>query len=197
MAKEKSGLRTNLRILLAIVAVLVLIGLIFIYSSSSIYALEKFGAPHYFLKKQLFHLLIGIVAFFIFASVPVSFWKKRAPLLFLGALGLTALTFIPKLGMKIHGSSRWLNLFGFSIQPSELLKLFLLIYLGFFLEKKYTKIKSFIYGYLPFLVVLGVSFLVLLKQPDFGSVVTIFVTAFLIFFVAGFKKSLLFIQNFD
>ena len=137
MENQQSNLRTNLRILLVIVSTLILIGLVFIYSSSSVFALEKFGLAHFFLKKQAFHLLIGIVAFFVFAAVPVSFWKRRAPWLFLASLAFSSLTFIPQLSMRIHGSSRWISLFGFSIQPSEVLKLFIFIYLGFFLEKKY------------------------------------------------------------
>lgn len=191
MALPIDRLRSDLRTFLSVVVALTLVGLIFIYSSSSIFALEKFGSAHYFLKKQLFFLIPSIMGFFLFASVPLERLKKLTPILFLGALALTCLTFVPHLGLKFHGSNRWLSVAGFGFQPSELLKLFLFMYIGYFLEKKQNRIKSFVYTYLPFLFILGITFIVLLKQPDFGSVVTIFSTAFILFFVAECKMSYL------
>jgi cell division protein FtsW len=187
MSILQNKLKTDFRILFSIVGLLTLIGVIFVYSSSSVYALEKFGSSFYFLKKHIFMLILAVGGFIFFASVPIKFWKKYAPLLFLLSLITTILTFLPYVGMKMHGSSRWLNLFGFSLQPSEFLKLFLFIYMGFFLEKKYNKANSFVHSYLPFLTILGITFLLLLKQPDFGAVVTIFVTAIILFFVAEFN----------
>ncbi|MFH0898754.1 MAG: putative lipid II flippase FtsW [bacterium] len=176
-----------LRIFLSLIGLLVVIGLIFIYSASSIFALEKFGSAHYFLKKQLIYLIFSFLGFFVFAQVPIGLLKRLAPYLFLFSLGLTVLTLFPFMSTRIHGSSRWLNVFGLRFQPSEILKLFLFIYIGFFLERKQNHIKSFVHSYLPFLLVLGATFIVLLKQPDFGSVVTIFITAFTVFFVAEFR----------
>ncbi len=179
--------RSDLRIFLTIVGLLTLIGLVFIYSSSSVFALEKFGAAHYFLKKQAIYFGLALVCFFACATIPIEFWRRMAPYLFLGSLFLTALTLVPGFGLRMHGSNRWLSFAGLSLQPSEFLKIFLFMYIGFFLEKKQHNITSFLHGYLPFLTVLGVSFVVLLKQPDFGSVVTIFVTSIVIFFVANFR----------
>ncbi len=193
MAITQNKLKSDIRSLLVIVGLLVVLGLIFIYSASSAYALEKFGSSSYFLKKQIIYLFIGITSFFIFATVPTSFWKKYAPLFFLFALLLTSLTLLPKTGFRIHGSTRWLNVFGFSFQPSEFLKLFLFMYIGFFLEKKQKHITSFWNSYFPFLIILGLTFIVLLKQPDFGSVVTIFSTAFVLLFVAEFNFAHLFV----
>ncbi len=191
--KKKSSLKINLRFLLVTVLFLISIGLVFIYSSSSIFSLEKFGTTTFFLKKHLLYLAIGIVGFLTFALAPISFFKKNAPFLFLFSVGMTLLTFVPQINLKVHGSSRWLNLAGFSFQPSELLKLFLLVYLGFFLEKKMGRIKSLTYSYLPFLLILGICGFILFRQPDFGSAVTIFVTSFMVFFIAGLKESHLFI----
>jgi cell division protein FtsW len=122
-----------------------------------------------------------------FAKVSLEFWKRYTPWLFLGSLFLTALTLIPQIGLKCHGSNRWLNIGGFGFQPSEFLKLFLFMYIGFFLERKESRITSFAHSYLPFIFIWGITFLILLKQPDFGSVVTIFVTSVIIFFVAQFN----------
>lgn len=187
MALQGDLLQKNIRWFVATVGMLTLIGFIFIYSSSSIYALEKFGSDYFFLKKQLIYFIPSLLGMLVFARVPLEFWKRWAPWFFLGALGLTALTLVPKLGLKCHGSNRWINLGILSFQPSEMLKLFLFIYFGFFLERKLYSIKSFVHSYLPFLVVLGLTFAVLLKQPDFGSVVTIMTTSLVLFFVAEFK----------
>lgn len=187
MSLPLNRLRSDVRFFLGIVITLTLVGLVFIYSASSIFALEKYGSAHFFLKKQAFFLLPSLAGFFFFALVPLSLWRKFAPLLFLFSLGLTALTFVPGLALRCHGSNRWLVVAGFGFQPSELLKLFFFMYLGFFLEKKQNKIKSLFYTYIPFLIILGVTFVILLRQPDFGSVITIFSTALMLFFIAECK----------
>lgn len=180
-------LRRDMRILLSIATLLTIIGLVFIYSASSVFALEKFGSSHYFLRKQAISLLPALIGFIAFALVPVSSLKRYSPVLFLGILILTVLTVVPFLGLKVHGSYRWIHFAGMSFQPSEFLKFFLIIYIGFFLERKREYVKSLMHSYIPFLIILGITFLVLLKQPDFGSVITILVTAFTILFVAEFK----------
>ncbi len=192
MALVVDHLKSDLRKFLLVVVGLTLVGLIFIYSSSSVFALEKFGNSAYFLKKQLSYLLLGIAGFFGFALVPKTFWKKYASLFFIGSVLLTLLTFVPQLGLKCHGSNRWLSIAGFSFQPSELLKLFLLIYMGYFLEKKQQVSGSFVNSYLPYLFILGLTSIVLLKQPDFGSMVTIFATSVILLFVAEFNLIYLF-----
>jgi len=193
MAIIENKLKSDVRSLLVVVSLLILLGLIFIYSASSAYALEKFGSSHYFLKKQLIYLLVGLFGFLFFATTSVRFWKKNAPIFFLLALMVTALTILPNAGLKIHGSSRWLNLFGYSFQPSEMLKLFLFLYIAFFLEKQQKSMVSLWHSYLSFLMVLGFAFFTLLKQPDFGTVVTIFSTVLALLFVAEFNLMHLFV----
>jgi len=185
--QQRGALRFHVRLLLVLTGILTMIGLVFIYSASSVFAAEKFSRSSYFLIKQSLFLLPSFCGFFIFASMPVAFWKRRAPLLFGGALALMALTLVPSLGVKVHGARRWLYFAGMSAQPSEFLKLFLFLYLGFFLDRKQTKVTSLLEGYVPFLAILGVAALFLFKQPDFGTIVTIFITAFMLFFVAQFR----------
>lgn len=194
MEQEKKGsLKADIQGLLIISFILTLTGMIFIYSASSVFALEKFGSSFYFLKKQFIYLIPAIISFIFFATVSLTWLRKYSSLLFIISLFFTVLTLIPYFGVKLHGSNRWLNLFGFGFQPSEFLKFFLLIYIGYFLEKKEKNITSLLNSYIPFLIILGINFLVLLKQPDFGSVVTIFTTALILFFIAEFKLSHLFI----
>ena len=180
-------LRRDSRIFLGIALFLSLLGLVFIYSSSSVYALERFGSAHYFLKKQAFYFIPALIGFLFFALIPIKFFKRYAPYLFIFSLILTALTFSRRFGFKVHGSYRWLKIWGVSVQPSEFLKLFLVIYIGFFIERKREYVKSFIHSYVPFLVILGATFFLLIRQPDFGSIVTILMTALILLFVADFK----------
>jgi cell division protein FtsW len=187
MALPLDRLRSDVRFFILVVATLTIVGLIFVYSSSSIFALEKYGSAHYFLKRQLIYLIPSLGMFFVLALVPLTWWRRWSPWLFLGALALTALTLIPSLGVRFHGSNRWFSIAGFGFQPSEFLKLFLFMYMGFFLERKHDKIKSFMHTYFPLLIIFGITFIILLKQPDFGSVVTIMTTALLLFFVAEFR----------
>ena len=175
---------SDLRIFLVVAAILIIIGLLFIYSASSVLALEKCGSAFYFLKKQLIGLGLGIIALIVARLLPLSLIKKLAPLAFISSLLLTALTLIPGLSHHIHGSSRWLNIAGFSFQPSELLKIGLILYVSSFLTKKEFQKKSLTRCYLPLLTVLGITSLILLKQPDFGLTVTLLVTSGIMLFIA-------------
>ncbi len=177
----------DVRILLSVSLLLTVIGLVFIYSSSSVYALEKCGAAHYYLKKQAFFLLPCLAGFFFFASVPLSWWRRAAPLLFFFSVFLISLTIMSSWVVRIHGSARWLSIAGFGFQPGEVLKLFLFMYLGYLFDKKHTYLHSLFYTYTSFLCVLCGVAILLLKQPDFGSVVSIFLTSFLVFFVIELK----------
>lgn len=170
--------------ILIISSVLIIIGLLFIYSSSSVFALEKYASSSYFLKKQIVGLLLGIGVFIVARLVPLQVIKKHAPLLFFISLAMTGLTLVPHLSRHIHGSSRWLSLLGFSFQPSELLKIGLILYLAAFLTKKEYKKNSFTHCYLPFLIIMGITSAVLLKQPDFGLTITLLITACIMLFVA-------------
>jgi cell division protein FtsW len=187
MILTQKKVRADLRILLGIASLLIIVGILFIYSSSSVYAMEKFGASYYFVLKQLAGLALGFVAFVCARLIPLPLIKKHSPLLFWGSLSLTAMTLIPALSSRIHGSSRWLNLAGFGFQPSELLKITLPLYLAYFLAKKENKLSSVAHAYLPLCIILGIPCAILLKQPDFGLTVTLCATAFAMLFAMHLK----------
>ncbi len=189
--RKEQGISTETlgKLLILLVLSLTCIGLIFIYAASSVFAAEKFSTAAYFLRKQLFSLIPALLGALFFAFIPLRILKPCTPYLFLGSLLVCSLTFISSAGLKIHGSHRWLYIGSYGFQPSEFLKLCLFMYLGFFLQRKESKVTSLMHGYLPFLCILGITFFVLLKQPDFGTVVTIFATALLLFFVAEFSMT--------
>lgn len=182
----QSNTRNDLSIFLISALTLIIIGLLFIYSSSSVYALERFGTALYFVKKQLVGLLLGSIAFIIARMTPLDVLKRYSPLFFFASLGVTALTLIPGIALHINGSSRWINLHGFAFQPSELLKIALILYVAHFLTKNLKRTPSFLNGYLPLLIILGLTSAILLRQPDFGLTVTLVVTVFALFFIAQF-----------
>jgi cell division protein FtsW len=160
MAHVKEDLRYERRCLFAVIALLTLIGLIFIYSSSSVYALERFGSSYYFLKKQMICLVPSLIAFFIFALFPLNLLRRLAPLLFISTVVLIACTLFSPFGLRVHGSSRWLMIGGYGVQPSELLKVTLFMYMGNLFVKKERFFQSFLMSFLPFLLVLGLVFFI-------------------------------------
>jgi cell division protein FtsW len=184
MIADKKHLKTDLSFFIGIVITLLTIGLLFIYSSSSVFALEKMGSAHFFFKKQLFGLIIGLMSIIIIRLIPLEIIKKCSPYFFLASLFLTLLTIITPLGRNIHGSARWLSLPFFSFQPSELLKISLVLYVAYFLTKKEKNARSFWHGYIPLMVILSVASIILLKQPDFGLTIILIATVFIMLYIA-------------
>ncbi len=186
MNAHRTTIKSDLSTLLGIVTALVIIGLLFVYSSSSIYAAHQNGSAHYFLQKQIIGVLLGLVAFFIARKLSLTFVYACTPLFFFGSWFLTALTLVPQIAHRIHGSSRWLAIGGFSFQPSELLKIAFIMYLARFLAQRENKPFTFKSAYLPFFIITGMTGGILLCQPDFGLATTLITTAGFLLFIAGF-----------
>jgi cell division protein FtsW len=176
MLSKKIVLYADLRVFLIIVATLILIGCLFVYSSSSIYALETCGSSLFFVKRQFIGLCIGFIALCIGRILPLPVIATCAPFIFIGSLALVFLTLFPSLSRTIHGSSRWLYIAGFSFQPSEILKITLPFYIAYVLEKKKG---AMLFAFLVLCMCIAV-----LKQPDFGMTVTLLTTTILLFFCA-------------
>jgi len=185
--RVRKTINADLSMFLISITALIVIGLIFIYSSSSIFALERFGSASYFVKKQCIGLMLGIIALLIARFIPLDLIKHLSPWLFLGSLMLTSCTLLSRFSQNIHGSSRWLNIGGFGFQPSELIKVSFVLYLAYFLSKRLNRASSFIHNFLPFLCILGVTSGILLLQPDFGLTVTLTLTGCAMLFVADFQ----------
>lgn len=183
---KKNALQSDVQSFLGVTLTLIVIGFLFIYSSSSIYALERFETSNYYIQRQLIGLGISFFALLIMRFISLDFLEVITPSLFFATFALTAGTLIPGLGTTIHGSSRWLNLGFVSLQPSELLKLMFIVYIARFLAKKEDQKFTFTHSYLPFLIIIAAVALILLKQPDFGMAVTLASTAFILLFIAGF-----------
>lgn len=179
-------LKYNLSVFLLINFTFIVLGLIFVYSASSYYALETLGKPLYYVKKQLLGIFLGTIAFMFARIMPLKFFKNISFFALLSATILTALPlFISQFSYKVHGSHRWLNLYGFVSQPSELLKVALVIYLASLLSRKKIIETTTHKAAMPLSIILLVIGIILLKQPDFGCFVTLFATTLIMLFVAN------------
>ena len=180
----------DIRISIAsIVTFLLCIGVVMIYSSSGIYALQELGDGAYYLNRHLMFLVIG--AALCYAAMRIDYrdlrkWAK--PLLGIAFL-LLVLVLIPGIGRSISGARRWFQFEGFSFQPSEFAKLALLIYVSDYLARKQNKISDFWTGFLPVIMVLGGMAFLVVKQPDFGSSVLLGVIVMLLLFLSGARLS--------
>lgn len=183
-AKQKSHKPD--RIIGVAVFILLLFGLIMISSAGVIVSRVRFGNEYYFFNHQLLYGVIpGLITLFIVQKIHYSFWKKIAVPMFIGALILLILVFIPGVGTQLQGASRWIDLGPISFQPTEAMKLAIIIYLAYWIEARGHKVKSFSEGLVPFLIVIGLVSFLIIKQPDFGTLGSIILISMTMFFVSG------------
>lgn len=170
-------------------AALLVFGLLMLFSASSPESIAKFGHPYFFIKKQiLLGVLPGLVIFFICQRLNYHFWLKWGKPLFFLSLLLLILVLIPGLGGQINRAQSWLIIQGFSFQPVELAKLGLILYLAAWLHQLAEEgIPGWKKQLLPLVAVLAVLAGLLLKQPDFGSLMILVLLALVIYFVGGGK----------
>ena len=174
------------------VAVLVLVGIVMVFSSSAVYAMEKFNDSYYFLKRQAVWCLLGTGALFVTKNLDYHKLHQHTYLIMVTTFLLLLAVMFPEVSKEVGGARRWLTLGGLSFQPSELAKFALVLYIAKSLVKRADKLKDFAYGYLPNLIVLGLFFIPILFQPDFGTTMIICMVTFTMLFIAGLRKKFLF-----
>jgi len=178
------------KILLFTIPALLTFGLVMIASAGVAYSKIRFGDSYFFFKRQLlFGIVPGLVMLYVGQKINYAHWKKIAPPLFFMSIGLLVLVFIPGIGAKIYGASRWIQLSSISFQPSEMLKLSLIIYLAAWLESRGERVKDIFEGLMPFMLILGLISFLLIKQPDVGTLGVIILIAMSMFFVSGSRLS--------
>jgi len=176
----------NIRIsIIVVVFLLICIGIIMIYSSSGIYAMQKLGQSAYFLKRHLIFLFFGFIATLGVMAIDYRDLQKVAkPLVGISILML-CVVLIPGIGKASFGARRWFQFGPINFQPSEFTKIAMLIYVSDFLSRKQNKIRSFREGFLPVIMLLGVVCLLIVKQPDLGSSILIAAIVLVLMFLAG------------
>lgn len=176
-------------LLFTVVLTLTALGLVMVYSSSAIFASQRFGDSRFFLIRDLVWALLGLLAMSVTMRIDYGLYRRLAyPLLGLATLLLGAVLVV---GSRVNGAKRWFHLLGLSFQPAELAKVVLIIYLAHSLAKKADKVRLFAVGFLPHLVVCGVFMVLLLKQPDLGTAVIMGGVTLMLLFIAGTNLSYL------
>jgi cell division protein FtsW len=173
--------------LLATAVILLLIGIVMVFSSSYISALYVFKDPYHFLKKQLIGAVLSLIAMGFFMRLKYHAFRLLYPYILGGSILLLVAVLIPGIGKEINFSRRWIDLGFFVIQPSEIVKLAMIIYVACSLERKGDGVKKFFMGITPYLLLLGTISGLILLQPDLSTAVVIIFGVFLMIFIAGAK----------
>jgi len=167
---------------------LLTLGLVMVYSAS----IATAGSSRYtgnnaawFLARHTVFLAAALGAALTVFLVPVRYWQRLAPWLFIAGVALLAAVLVPGIGRDVNGARRWLALPLVSVQPSELMKLAAVLYAADYTVRKHPVLKSFKRGLLPMLAVMLLVAWLLLREPDFGALVVIAASTFAVLFLGG------------
>ena len=176
--------------LLGSVFTLLALGVVMVHSASVAYAGQVMGNSVYFLMRHASYVVLGLLLMAIVMRTRVRLWEKAGPyLLLLGFISLFAVL-LPGIGAHINGSSRWIKLGIISWQPSEFMKLFITVYVAGYLVRKQEELKNFTQGIVMISVVVAAVGMLLLLEPDLGSLVVIVVTVFAMLFLGGVRSGI-------
>lgn len=170
-----------------IVSILLVVGGFFIFSSASLGLLTKgssmFQAVTF--NQIVLGLIGGTIAAIVATKVPHQFLRRHAFYIFIAAIVIMCLVFVPGLGMFHGGARRWISLAGFSFQPAEIYKIAFVVYLAAWLASVKQKVNTFKYGTLPLLILFAITAGLILSQPDTDTFMIIILSGFAMFFAAG------------
>ena len=181
MKKEKE--------LLIAVIILSLFGLVMIYSASSIWANYKYHDAFKYVKAQMLFMMLGIILIKILSKIDYKIYKEKANLVLLVCFLLLGLVLIPGIGSVRNGSRSWFGIGSLGIQPSEFAKIGLILYVSKYLANNNKDIRNIVKGVFPLLGVIGIFFLLIMLEPDFGTAMVIVITLISIIFISGVKLS--------
>lgn len=173
------------RTVLVVTYLLTLIGLIIMFSASGVMAETRYGDATFFLKRQSLWLLLGLMILHWVAQRDYTIWKTLAPYGLALTFVLLILVLIPFLGTQVNGARRWLRVVGFSVQPGEIAKLSIVLYLASFLVRKEQALVTFSRGMLAPMAVVGLFAGLLLLEPDMGTAVVLTLLLFGLLFLGG------------
>jgi cell division protein FtsW len=178
---------SSLNPVLLVTCLLLMCGLLMMTSASVEIASSQYGDPFYHFKRQGFFALMGLFVMVVTLKVPIVFWRRSSWFLLMGSYALLLLVLVPGIGKVVNGSARWIDLGFFNLQPSELAKVFIVIYLAAFLERNLDEVRDDWSGFLKPMLVIGTAAALLQLEPDHGSMVILILTTFCMIFLAGAK----------
>jgi cell division protein FtsW len=179
--------------IVSLAALLLGIGLVMVYSSSIAIAETAHytgNLPAYFLIRHSVFVFVGVMAGFICFQFPTRLWQQAAPYLFVLGVLLLLVVLVPGIGKEVNGSQRWLSLGMLNLQPSEMMKLLVVLYAADYTVRKAALMHSFRKGFLPMLMVMLLVGGLLLREPDFGAFVVVTVIAMGVLFLGGMNWKL-------
>ncbi len=176
-------------ILFITVIIVSIFGIIMIYSASSIWAEFKFNDPFKYIKHQSIFFIIGIFIMLASSKIDLNYLKSKSNLILIICLILLILVLIPGIGSVRNGSRSWFGIGGFGIQPSEFAKIGLIIYTAKYLSHNQRNMHDVKKGALPIFIVIGIFFLLIMLEPDFGTAMVITLTLVCLIFISGLKIS--------
>lgn len=176
-------------VLLLTFAVLLLLGLTMVFSSTIALDNKSLQTNFSHFQKQAAFILVGCVGAYIISYIPVGVWQRMSMPLLASAILVMMILVFTNAGVEVNGSTRWINLGGFRIQPAEFVKLIMVIYMASYLTRRREQLYEFTRGILIIGLVLGVIAGLLLAQPDFGSFFVIACAVGLMMFLGGVRIS--------
>src|SRR5438067_3954551 len=172
-------------LLLASTIALLVLGTLMVYSASFVVAHNEFNDDAYFLVRQLMWIAAGGMGLLIAARIDYRRWRSLSLPIMFACIGMLVLVLVPGIGTSNYGAVRWIRVGPVQIQPSEIAKLAIILYLADWLARRGRMVREFMKGLLPFAIIVGIVAMLVEVQPDLGTTAIIVGAAACLFFVAG------------
>lgn len=178
-----------------IILILLGFGLIMVYSASAPIAQHETGNAFFFAERQGLYVILAAAVLYYFSRIDLDFWERMTFPLMAISLVTLMMVFLPVIGVAVNGSHRWINFIIVRLQPSELLKFALLLFLARYVVRKGELLGKFKEGLWPIFVVLGLLGILLLLQPDFGSFAMVVLLTGVMLFLGGLPIGYVFLAG--
>ncbi|MCS1350624.1 stage V sporulation protein E [Mechercharimyces sp. CAU 1602] len=172
-------------VVVVVIFLLLAVGVMMVYSASAAFSYHKFGDPFFYAKRQVLFAALGVFFMFIVAHLPPDKFEKWSKPAILVCFSLLAIVLVPGVGLLRGGARSWLGIGAFSIQPSEFMKLALILFLSYYLSRHGHKLTRFWTGLFPPLALVGTAFAFIMMQPDLGTGTVLVGTGVAVLFAAG------------
>jgi cell division protein FtsW len=186
---QPSRIRPFDNTLLIVLCSLIMVGVVFVYSASiplADHPENKLKTENHYLIRHVFSIIVaGMVAVLLFTLVPIEWWNRASPWIFISVIFLLIVVLVPFIGKEAKGARRWIPLGPFSLQPTELMKVAALLYAANYITRKQAHKEMFVKGFLPVGFALGLAGAMVLAQKDLGGAAVVVMCAMLVLFYGG------------
>lgn len=174
-------------VLIVLVVSLLGIGLVMVASASISIADSKTSTPFFYLYRQMIAAALGLIAVMVIFKIRLVYWEKSGMLLLALSFAMVIMVLIPGVGKTVNGSTRWIPIGILNLQVSEIVKLFLMVYVAGYLVRHGEQVRSSLWGFLKPMMMIGLVCMFLLLEPDFGASVVIMMTVLGMTYLAGVR----------